>query len=1216
VSKTGFDLYGPQLWKQNEKLHPLTSFASVANRVSYLLDLKGPSLPVDTMCSSSLSAVHEAMEHLRGGACDLALAGGVNLYLHPSNYTLMSGKRMLSDDGRCRSFGAGGNGFVPGEGVAVVLLKRLADAERDGDVIHAVLRGSSINHGGRTNGYTVPNPVAQAEVVREALDRAGVSADEVGYVETHGTGTELGDPIELDGLTQAFAQDTDARQYCAIGSAKSNIGHLEAAAGIAGLLKVVLQMQHGEIVPSLHAQDLNPHIDFARTPFRLQRELTEWRRPARDGAEESRPTPHRIAGVSSFGAGGSNAHVVVEEYRRDDTVPAASDRGTPCLVVLSAKDGERLRERARDLLDWLGRQDPEHLDLAAVARTLQIGREAMETRLALTVTSPDQLVTRLAAFVAGDEDVEDLHLGSVKEHRETLSALGTDSDMAATVDVWIEKGKFDKLLDLWVKGLAVDWARLHRGQRPQLLPLPGYPFARERYWVGDVTTGPDDAAPGAARLHPLVHANTSSLDAQRFDSEFSGEEFFLEDHVVKGSKVLPGAAYLEMARAALAASLDARPGRTTLRNVVWARPVTVAERPVRVRTTLYAEESGEVAFEISSVPGDDAGADPMVHSQGVAVFTAETEDGDPVDVAALRAACVAARLDAEQCYRTYRSLGLEYGPAHRGVEGIAIGDGQVLARLRLPAEAQRTLDGYILHPGLLDSALQASIGLLGQDDSPADAGALHLPFALDELEILGRCSPRMWAWARYSDDDRPGSGVRKLDIDLLDDSGVPCCRLKGFTSRAYTEATEDAAPATPAAAPATPAPSAPAPRALSHEAGPRKPGATLADRADRYLVTLLASELRLPADRIDASDALDNYGIDSIMTMNLTNKLEQVFGSLPKTLFFEYQSIGALTEYFLEAHGDRLAELLSADSEAPGGDAVGAAPKPAAPPRPSTRRPRSRRPETASEGLEIAVIGLAGRYPQARNVREFWRNLAEGRDSITEIPADRWDHGPYFDPDKNTPGRTYTKWGGFLDRADHFDPLFFTISPREAEFMDPQERLFLECVQETLEDSGYTREALSRYGERGLAGNVGVFVGVMYEEYQLYGAQEQARGRNVTLSGSASSIANRISYVFDLHGPSMAVDTMCSSSLTALHLACQSLRTGGCELAVAGGVNLSLHPNKYLMLGNGKYASSTGRCESFGEGGDGYVPGEGVGAVLLKPLSRAVEDEDTIHGVI
>ncbi|MBT2404443.1 MULTISPECIES: SDR family NAD(P)-dependent oxidoreductase [unclassified Streptomyces] len=1218
VSKTGFDLYGPELRKRNEKLHPLTSFASVANRVSYLLDLTGPSLPVDTLCSSSLSAVHEAIQHLLRGECDLAVAGGVNLYLHPSNYTLMSGKRMLSDDGRCRSFGAGGNGFVPGEGVAVVLLKRLSDAERDNDNIRAVLRGSSVNHGGRTNGYTVPSPVAQAEVVREALARAGVSAGEVSFVEAHGTGTELGDPIEIDGLTQAFASDTGSRQHCAIGSLKSNIGHLEAAAGIAGLLKVVLQMEHGSIAAGLHARESNPNIDFTRTPFRLQREKTEWPRPAVVGGDGETTEGDRIAGVSSFGAGGSNAHVVVAEYRRTDPAPVPAPEGAPRLIVLSAKDTERLRERARDLLDWFHSQDPAALDLGAVAHTLQLGREAMDARLALSVGSPAELIRKLAAFAAGEEDVEDLHLGNVKEHREALTALGDDGDMATTVDLWIEKGKFDRLLGLWVKGLSVDWGKLYGSQRPRMLPLPGYPFARERYWVGDLTAEPAPVDSGAGRLHPLVHTNTSTLDAQRFDSVFSGREPFLTDHVVNGRKVLPAAAYLEMARAALDASLDGRTRRTVLRNVVWAQPLTVAENAARLVTTLYtaeAESAGEVTFEISGVPEGDLGADAVVHSQGTVRALAGAGEPAAVDVAALRAACGAARLDAEECYHVYRSMGLDYGPAHRGIESVAIGDGQALARLRLPSGTTADADGYVLHPSLLDAALQSTVGLFGRDGAPAGSApaTLHLPFALDELDVLGPCTPQMWAWVRYGDGDRPDLGIRKLDIDLLDDAGVPRCRLRGLTSRAYAangsaERAGGTLPHREAASPAV---------AVAEDRGPL-PAGTLEERVGRYLVDFLASELRVPAERIDPDDALEQYGIDSIMAMNLTNRLEGVFGSLSKTLFYEYQSITALSGYFLGAHRPRLAELLAAEAQEPSGAPVDAVTSRGGAGSGHVRRTAARRGrrEPAGRDTEIAVIGLAGRYPQARNIREFWRNLADGRDSVTEIPADRWDHGPYFDPDKDAPGKTYTKWGGFLDGVDRFDSLFFNISPREAAFMDPQERLFLECVHETMEDAGYTRETLSHCDDRGLPGNVGVFVGVMYEEYQLYGAQEQARGRNVTLSGSASTIANRVSYVFDLHGPSLAVDTMCSSSLTALHLACQSLRTGGCELAVAGGVNLSLHPNKFLMLGSGKYASSKGRCESFGQGGDGYVPGEGVGAVLLKPLARAREDNDTIYGVI
>lgn len=306
VTKSGHARHGAARLPTGETVVPSLSFASLSARTSYVLDLRGPSLTIDTMCSSSLTAIHEACEHLRRGSCELAVAGGVNLYLHPSDYVELCRSTMLSSQARVRSFGSGGDGFVPGEGVGAVLLKPLARALADGDQVLAVVRGTSINHGGRSHGYTVPSPTAQAELIRDALTRAGVPAREVSYVEAHGTGTELGDPIEVQGLSLAFEGSTDERQFCAIGSVKSAIGHLEAAAGIAGVTKAVLQLRHRTLVPSLHAEELNPGIRFEETPFFVQRTLAPW---------ESQ-TP-RIAAVSSFGAGGSNAHVILEEYVPD-----------------------------------------------------------------------------------------------------------------------------------------------------------------------------------------------------------------------------------------------------------------------------------------------------------------------------------------------------------------------------------------------------------------------------------------------------------------------------------------------------------------------------------------------------------------------------------------------------------------------------------------------------------------------------------------------------------------------------------------------------------------------------------------------------------------------------------------------------------------------------------------------------------------------------------
>ncbi len=259
---------------------------------------------------------------------------------------------------------------------ALAILKRLSEAERDGNLIYGVIRGSALNHGGKTNGYTVPNPQAQSDVIRQALTDAGSGSATLSYIEAHGTGTKLGDPIEITALSNAFRGESQASEVvapCLIGSAKSNIGHCESAAGIAGLTKVLLQMKHQLIAPSLHSSKLNPHIDFNSTPFVVNQSLREWQCPEVDGKRVS-----RIAGISSFGAGGSNAHLIVEEYRV--TSAAAAGHVERVIVPLSAKTTTQLEQKARDLLTFIGAQ-AEALDLSTLAYTLQVGREALDERL-------------------------------------------------------------------------------------------------------------------------------------------------------------------------------------------------------------------------------------------------------------------------------------------------------------------------------------------------------------------------------------------------------------------------------------------------------------------------------------------------------------------------------------------------------------------------------------------------------------------------------------------------------------------------------------------------------------------------------------------------------------------------------------------------------------------------------------------------------------------
>ncbi|MBO0931460.1 type I polyketide synthase [Fibrella aquatilis] len=360
--------------------------AIIANRISYWLNLKGPSILVDTMCSSSLVAVHMACQSLRTGDCEVALVGGVNVLLSPAYYVQMSRMKVHSATGRCRTFDAGADGIVLGEGAGAVLLKPLRLALRDGDLIHGIIRGTAVNHGGETNGLTAPNPLAQADLITKALDNAGLTADAVTYVEAHGTGTALGDPIEIDGLTKAFRRHTDRTQFCTIGSVKTNIGHLESAAGMAQLIKVLLAVQKRQLPPNLHFTQPNRHIRFEQTPFRVATRLQPWN-----------PAGPRVAGISSFGIGGTNAHVVLEEAPQTSPMPVTTtaSRG---ILTLSARTEAALVALAGRYAAFVLTMPPEHL--ADVCYTSNTGRTPFEHRLALPADTPAQLAQQLTSYVA------------------------------------------------------------------------------------------------------------------------------------------------------------------------------------------------------------------------------------------------------------------------------------------------------------------------------------------------------------------------------------------------------------------------------------------------------------------------------------------------------------------------------------------------------------------------------------------------------------------------------------------------------------------------------------------------------------------------------------------------------------------------------------------------------------------------------------------------
>ncbi|HEX8424476.1 MAG TPA: type I polyketide synthase, partial [Pyrinomonadaceae bacterium] len=382
-----------------------------SNRLSHFFDFRGPSMSIDTACSSSLVATHLACQSLWRGESTLAIAGGANLILSPEGTIWYAKAGLLARDGRCKTFDSRADGLVRSEGAGVVVLKLLSRALADGDPIHAVIKGGAVNQDGRSNGLTAPNRWAQEALIREACAQAGVSPAHISYVEAHGTGTSLGDPIEAQALGAVLAAERPEGDFCALGSIKSNIGHLEAAAGVAGLMKVVLMLKHREIPPSLHYQKPNPHIPFAELPLRVQQSLAPW-------PEGTGPT---LAGVNAFGFGGTNAHLIVSAAPPVSEAPIANaaqvagaasnteQAGTvepqaaadaAYLLPLSARTPEALRALAeayrRFLLD-----EANTASLRDICHTASVRRTHHEHRLTLVGTSRADFAERLANFIAG-----------------------------------------------------------------------------------------------------------------------------------------------------------------------------------------------------------------------------------------------------------------------------------------------------------------------------------------------------------------------------------------------------------------------------------------------------------------------------------------------------------------------------------------------------------------------------------------------------------------------------------------------------------------------------------------------------------------------------------------------------------------------------------------------------------------------------------------------
>lgn len=680
----------------------------------------------------------------------------------------------------------------------------------------------------------------------------------------------------------------------------------------------------------------------------------------------------------------------------------------------------------------------------------------------------------------------------------------------------------------------------------------------------------------------------------------------LQGHRVQGRCVLPGLAYIDLLYQSFAEQV-ADMDQLVLRNLSIYSPLMLEDGEsveLDIEWTQATAQAWTVAVQGRViVPG--GGAKPAVRYAAAEMQVADAQTFDDViDPQQLRQQAQRV-VDLGDQYVRCRAQGLVHDAFMRAEGETWSGETGLFAELNLGELALNDAADSVLHPALIDAAAVA-LGLASQDEVREQAQQtqpvepqLFLPLFFDSFRASRPLPPRCFVRV-CRDSIQQRHELRYMSLEFFDEAGCKIAQLSNLTAKLVRKTgLAVASPSALASDPVAVVQAQPTDEAGASNVAPQA--------AERFLRELIGRHLQRSPSSIPVDVGYYELGLNSAYLMQLGLAVSRKVGvDLPPTLMFEYPTLSELASHLAQRYPGRFADAAVAD--APASDAPQLI-KPTA----AVRGPSG--PAVAhspvADGLQepVAIIGISGRFPKAADLSAFWALLREGADCITEVPGDRWSMGPYFDAEKGLFGKTYSKWGSFIDGVAEFDSLFFGISPREAQVMDPQGRLFLETVWNLLEERGHTRESL----QRDHGGRVGVYVGAMYQQYApLNGSIEWDSVSSLT---SYSAIANRVSHFFGLQGPSLAIDTMCSSSAMAIHQACKDLASGECELAIAGGVNLSIHPKKYIGLSQVQLLGSHPGSRSFADG-DGYLPGEGVAAVLLKPLHRAIADGDTVLAVI
>ncbi|MCX7920813.1 MAG: type I polyketide synthase [Clostridia bacterium] len=781
IDHTYLPEYGKKMGHQDLLVMTGGMTSILASRISYILNLRGPSLVIDTACSSGLVSVHTACKALKNKECTVAIAGGINLIEHfKSNF-----EGVESTEGKLSAFDKNSKGTVWGEGIGAVILKPLEQAVKDRDNIYAVIKGSAVNNDGTTNGITAPSSETQADAIVSAWEDASINPETISYIEAHATGTVLGDPIEIKGLKLAFERYTDKKQFCGIGAVKPNIGHAVGAAAISSMIKAVLALKHKEIPSNINFVEPNPFIDFLNSPIYVSDKLIKW---------ETEGFPRR-AGVSSFGFSRTNCHVVLEEPPESTVSGKKDSKGKAAFIfTLSAKNENALKEYISKYDRFI--RGSEQYDIADICFTTATGRGHYSHRLAMVVRSEEDFaekIRRLSNIDLNGINEKDIFY---KEHKVVADNLNQKQPMEITnrekreLDAvaagkagqisGLQNEEYERALNeicrLYIRGADVNWEDLYKGAACRKVSLPTYPFERKRYWLNIQEPAVTEKAYTEKEIsHPLIDRRIlSTLNQEVYLTRFSVDRHWvLSEHTIMDLNIVPGTTYLEMARKA--GSNLYRDYNIELRDIMFLTPLVVAKDEKKEVHTIIKKEKDYLEFVIASRTSNDGSElyDAwVVHAEGKICKLDDSIVG-VADVGKIRSNCNKEEIEVD----TSLPMGeFKFGPRWRSISKIHINENEMLSEIKLGDELVGDLEECILHPALLDCAINMAIEKMVQRVQEGT----YLPLSYKSLKLYGPMPAKFYSRQKITCRLDKNSETVSLDISLIRESGEIFAEIQGY----------------------------------------------------------------------------------------------------------------------------------------------------------------------------------------------------------------------------------------------------------------------------------------------------------------------------------------------------------------------------------------------------------------------------------------------------